>query len=101
MFKHPALNAVAAAAYIVLIVTGMTYFIQAPNEPDGIMAPIAALSLFTLSAAVMGYLFVLQPLQMYLDGKKKEAVTYFTQTIGYFAGITVIILIISMFFRGY
>jgi hypothetical protein len=33
----------------------------------------------------MGYLFVLGPLTLYLDGKKKEAVSDFLKTVGTFA----------------
>jgi len=43
---------------------------------------MAMLSLFTLSAAVMGYLFAAEPIMMYLDGKKKEAVNFFFTTVG-------------------
>lgn len=48
------------------------------------------ISLFTLSAAVMGYLFFSQPLQMYLDGSKKSAVKLFLQTIVSFAVLTIL-----------
>jgi len=63
--------------------------------PDkSIIVPIAFLSLFTLSAAMMSFIFGSQPLQLYLDGKKKEAVKLFLQTVVIFAGITSILLIL-------
>jgi hypothetical protein len=52
---------------------------------------IALISLFTLSAAVMGYLFCYQPAQLYFEGKKKDAVRLFLQTVAVFALITVIL----------
>jgi hypothetical protein len=61
------------------------------NKPDTIFDPIAFLSLFTLSAASMGYFFVYQPVQLYLDGKKKAATSLFVRTLLVFAGITVVI----------
>jgi nitrate reductase NapE component len=36
----------------------------------------------------MGYLFLSEPLMLYFDGKKQEAVTFFFTTVGTFAIIT-------------
>jgi len=93
MIKNPICNAVAAATYIALIVLLIAYVGENAQTNNKILAPIAFLSLFTLSAAVMGYLFLLQPVTLYLDGKKKEAVAFFTKTIASFAIITAIILV--------
>jgi hypothetical protein len=68
--------------------------VGAPDTPDTFFAPIAALSLFVLSVAVMGYFFFGEPLQLFLDGEKKRAVAFFMQTVISFAAITAIILII-------
>ena len=96
MTKNPFVNAGAATAYIVLIACVMYYGTQYVRPGNSVMAPIAALSLFSLSAAVMGYIFLFQPLQLY--GKKKVAVNLFLQTVAVFAGITTLILI--LFFSG-
>lgn len=91
MTKNPFLNALAAAVYIYLVASIMQYGMQHTAGPShSIIIPIAVLSLFTLSAAVMGYLFVSQPLRLYLDGEKPRAVTLFLQTIAVFAGITLL-----------
>lgn len=81
-----------AALYIIVVVMVMNVGMKSSGPQESIVVPIAMLSLFTLSAAVMGYLFVSQPLQMYLDGQKKKGVTLFLQTVGVFAGMTVIAL---------
>lgn len=97
MTQNPILNALAAAAYIIVIVLIINFVVpKGPDDP--IFAPIVALSLFTLSAAVMGYLFVFQPLRMYIDGQKQAAVKLFLQTIAVFAGLTVFALLM-MFIR--
>lgn len=95
MIKKPVLNAIFAIAYIVAIVL-MIFGIGKLSMEDkaGLFIPIAMLSLFTLSAAVMGYLFLFNPVTLYLDGQKKEAVKYLFHTIGWFAGITLIVWII-------
>lgn len=98
MTKNPFLNALAAFLYIVIISLMMFYGTKNSPGPDTIMAPIAVVSLFTLSAAVMGYVFGYQPLILFLDGKKKAAVNLFLQTVGVFGIITIIIL--ALLFSG-
>ena len=62
------------------------------------LAPVVFLSLFTLSAAVMGYLFCYQPLQLYIDGKKKQAVNLFLHTTLIFGCFTALAL--ALLFTG-
>ena len=93
--KNPIVNAVAAGVYIALLVTIMNH-VSSVRPEDGLIMPILGLSLFTLSAAVMGYLFLSQPIQFYLDGKKKEAVAFFLRTVAAFAVITVIFLVVHV-----
>lgn len=99
--KNPILHAVLANAYIIALVLGI-FFGLAPIEESQLpeyvqlLFPIVMLSLFTLSAAVMGYLFLGVPLQRYMDGKKKEALSFFFQTVGAFAVITGIVIVIAM-----
>jgi Na+/serine symporter len=92
MTKNPFINAFSALLYILVVATVMNSMMQTQKGPDTIVAPILILSMFTLSAAVMGFLFLSNPLQLYLDGKKKNAVTLFLQTVGVFAVSTAIIL---------
>src|SRR5690242_17804902 len=97
MTKNPIINALCALAYITLVGGVMNYLTHThSNKPDTMFAPIAALSLLTLSAALMGYFFLFQPVQLYLDGKKKEATTLFVRTILVFAGITAVIFILLL-----
>ena len=63
---------------------------------NSVVVPIAVLSLFTLSAALMGYFFLYQPVQLYLDGKKKEATSLFIRTILVFAIFTGAIFILFL-----
>ena len=96
MSRNPYINALAATAYIVFVVLLITYgpaYVR--DKPDTILAPMAMLSLLVFSVAFMGYLFFLQPIQMFLEGKKREAVELFTKTLGSFAVITGIILTIA------
>jgi hypothetical protein len=95
MSKNPIINALSASAYIVLVVSIMTFVTQPlKNKPDTFFAPITFLSVLTLSVAVMAFLFFYQPLQLFIEGKKKEAVNLFVKTVGIFGAITVMTLIL-------
>jgi hypothetical protein len=93
MTKNPVINAIAAEAYIVGLVLLISSFENTLGKTeDTVFAPMVALSLFVLSAAVMGFLFVYQPLQLYLDGHKKEGANLFLNTLGSFAVITALLI---------
>lgn len=101
MTKNPILNALAASLYIILIASFMFFAMNHTGPDNSVVVPVVVLSLFTFSAAAMGYIFLAQPLQLYLDGKKKEAVKLFIQTLAIFGGITAlaIILLLSGFLK--
>ncbi|OQA93730.1 MAG: hypothetical protein BWY24_00333 [Microgenomates group bacterium ADurb.Bin219] len=90
MSKNPFLNAVAASVYISIVSSFMFYGSRFFPKKDTLLAPIAMISLFTLSAAVMGYLFLYQPFMLFLDGNKKKAVDFFLRTVAVFSVITVL-----------
>ena len=100
MAKNPILNALAAVLYITFVACVMFYGVEKKVPNNSILVPIAVLSLFTLSAAVMGYIFLYQPIQLYFDGKKKQAINLVLLTIAAFAVVTAIIfaLLISGIF---
>ena len=97
MIQKPLTNSLLATLYISLI--SLLFYLGNTLKIEGqpILAPIALISLFTLSAAVMAYLFVYQPLVLYLDGKKKLAVNFFLKTVSIFA-LTTLILFSVLFF---
>jgi hypothetical protein len=92
-FKNPYLNSLYAEGYIVLVVSIMQS-IGEPDTPDTFFDPVAIISLLVLSAAVMGYLFLGVPFQLYLDGEKKQSVAFFMKTIVSFAAITALALVV-------
>lgn len=93
MTKNPVVNALVAFGYIVIIVLVMSWGTRlGAGKPDTFMAPMAVVSLFTLSAAVMGYVFCYQPIQLYFENKKKEAADLFLRTVAVFGLLTMLIL---------
>jgi len=97
MTKNPFYNSGIALLYIVTIVSllkvGSLLFSE---QKDNILMPMGALSLFVLSAAIMAYIFLYQPIIMFLDGKRKEGVHLFLSTVGIFAVITFVVLLSSV-----
>lgn len=98
MTKKPLLNALCASVYIGLVVLLMNLASGIGSSTNEFIAGSMMLSLFTLSVAVMGYIFFYEPFKMYTNGKKKEAVKFFLQTMGIFGGIT--ILMFGLYFLG-
>ena len=94
MTKNPIINAFVATLYIVIISLIMFYGSKVMSHQDSFLAPILGLSLFTLSAAVMGYVFCYQPIQLYFDGEKKKAVNLFLQTVVSFGCITALVFLL-------
>ena len=92
MNKNPLLNALAASAYISLIASAIAYAPNFEARIVGPIAPITFLSLFVLSASLMGYLFVYHPVQLLIEGKQREATKFFLTTVASFAGITALLL---------
>lgn len=95
MTKNPILNALGASVYILLGVVVMS-FVSKPlaNKPDTFFAPVVFLSLLTLSVAVMAFVFFYQPIQLLIDGKKKEAFDLLSKTISVFGLITLFALLL-------
>lgn len=95
MSKKPFLYAIVAAVYIVLVVLVINFIdnSQQPQMEESILMPMAALGLFVLSAAVMAFLFLSEPLYLFLNNQKKEALEFFGKTLGTFAAILLIFLI--------
>jgi hypothetical protein len=97
MTKNPFINALTATVYITAVATIPFFGKNLFGHGNSFLIPVAMISLFTLSAAVMGYLFLYQPLLLLLDGHKKNAVKLFLQTVAAFAGITIVFFLLLYF----
>lgn len=97
MTKNPLINAGAAAAYIGAVVLFMSYLGNIENGPETMFVPLFMISLVVFSVLMMAYCFFFQPVQMFLDGQKKEAVNLFSKSVFYF-GIIVVIFFGAMLY---
>jgi hypothetical protein len=66
------------------------------SQNGTILIPMTMLSLFVLSAAVMGFLFLSEPLYLLMENRKQEAILFFGKTVGIFACF-VAVFAISLF----
>ncbi len=101
MTKNPILNALAGLFYITALVSLVFYAPNYVHIEESIFIPIAMLSLFVFSAATMGYIFLYQPLQLFLDGEKKKSVTLFLQTLFAFAVSVAVFVLIGLVLTTY
>lgn len=92
--KKPFVYALVAAVYIVFIVLVIQATEPLIPKEDNILMPITMLGLFVLSAAVMGFLFLSEPLRLFLGNQKQEAASFFLKTVGAFACFVAIFAIL-------
>lgn len=93
-FKYALINSLGATAYIALVATIMSNIERfiGPNGGDGnVLSLIAFLSLFVISAAVMGLTIFGRPLMWYLNGEKTEAIKLALYTVGFLVVIAALI----------
>ena len=93
------INSVGTTAYIILVASFM-FFLQSSfsDQKDTIIAPISALLLFVCSAAITGFLVFGKPAMLYVDGKKREAVSLLGYTLTMLFLITIIAFIFLIAF---
>ncbi len=97
MSKNPIVNALSASAYIILVAGIIKLVSQTQgNKPDTFFAPVAFLSLLTLSVVAMAFVFFYQPFQLFVEGKKKKALDLFVKTVGTFGVITFMVWILIL-----
>lgn len=93
-YKTSFVNSFCVLVYITIVATIMQNGEKIFGKTDGWFTPIAVLLLFTLSACVVVMLLLGKPLMLYLDNKKKEAVSMITSSVAWLAIFTIIFLLI-------
>jgi len=93
IIKRAFIDSIGTAAYVILVASfifSLQFF--APKK-DIIIIPIAMLLLFVCSAAITGFLVFGKPVMLYMDGKKKDAISLLSYTLGILFLITLIFFI--------
>jgi hypothetical protein len=81
LFFYGAAHSLGVLAYVSLVVLFMSNAQNIFGKGDNLMTGIMVLLIFILSALVTGLLVLGQPIILYLDGKKAEAVKMLFYTI--------------------
>ncbi len=95
--KKPFLYAAGVALYIVIIVfvaQGVSVLLK--SQDGTFVIPMAVLSLFVLSAAGIGFLFLSEPLYLLVENRKREAVIFFGKIVGFFACFATLFAILAL-----
>jgi len=88
------MNSLGTFAYITLVALFFSNVERLfGNKPDNVLAPMAMLLLFVLSASITGGLVLGRPVYMYFGGQKAEAVKLFLYTIGCLFVIMIIVFL--------
>lgn len=98
MTTNPFYNAILAMGYIAFLVSGVFYgseYLEGVVQ-ETILLPMGFLATFVLSAALMGYLFLYQPLLLILDGQREEGLKLFLKTVGAFAIATALVIVTAL-----
>ena len=94
IIKRAFIDSFGTAAYIILVASFIFSLQTFSRQKDVIIIPIAMLLLFVSSAAITGFLVFGKPVMLYIDGKKKEAVSLLVYTIEILFIITIIAFIL-------
>ena len=97
--QYAFINAFGTALYVMLVVLGISSLQSIVSSKDTVLAPIAALMLFVCSAGITGFLVFGRPVILYLDGKKKEALSLLGYTLAILFVITMIIFLLLIVFN--
>ncbi|OIP58144.1 MAG: hypothetical protein COX79_01740 [Candidatus Levybacteria bacterium CG_4_10_14_0_2_um_filter_36_16] len=91
------------AGLTTLYIVGVGCFMYYGNsikigKTNAFLAPIVLLLLLVMSASITGFLIFGKPALMYIDGKKKEALSLLAQTLTFFSIITFLAIILLVTF---
>lgn len=100
LLKIAFLSALGEGVYVMLVSLFMQCASRLFGPPDpNFLGFIVFILVFVLSAAVSGALILGKPILMYLDGKKKEAVTLFAYTLMWIMVLVAVLLASVVIFR--
>jgi hypothetical protein len=92
--KFAALSSIGVLIYVAIVSAIMNNAETLFGKADTVLSGMGFLLLFALSAGVVGSLIVGKPIFLYLDGKKKEAVSLLIMTLCFIAVLTIAVLLI-------
>jgi hypothetical protein len=89
-------NSMATAIYVVIVAMIMNNAERIFGTMKNIIGPVAFLLLFVTSAAITGFLVLGQPIMMYVDNQRRDAIKLFIYTVAWLFAFTVIALALNL-----
>jgi len=93
-------HAAGVVIYVAAVAWLMSHGEALVGERQSILMPVFALLLFIVSATITGLLVLGRPLQLYLDGAKREAVAFLLATLAWLVAFLVAVLIAMVLVSG-
>lgn len=90
------INAIAGSLYVILVAWFMFHVVQFMPKDDTFLAPATFLMVLVLSAAIEGALILGQPIMLFLENKKAEALKLFATTLIWLLLITLLLIIAQL-----
>ncbi len=91
-FGHAVLVVLYTSGVVSILFNAERFF----RQDRTLLAPIAVLMLFVLSATIVGTLVLGRPILLYVNGKKSEAMKMFFYTLGWLAVATIIFSLFNL-----
>lgn len=96
-YKNPIVHslghAVLVGVYVWAVASIMEHAQQWFGPMPNILAAVALLMLFVVSATIVGALVLGRPGLLYFNGQKKEALQFFAWTVGWLIVLTTVVFI--------
>jgi hypothetical protein len=92
-------NSLATAIYVVIVAVIMNNAQRIFGTMKSIVGPVAFLLLFVTSAAITGFLVLGQPIMLYVDNQRRDAVRLFIYTIAWLLVFTIIALAMNILWQ--
>lgn len=99
MKNNSILHSLGHAILVFLYISGIALFMSNGEaifggEPKDLWVPIIMLTLFVLSATIVGALVLGRPILLCVEGRKTEALRFFGYTISWlFVGLVIVMII--------
>lgn len=99
IIRRALIDAIGTVVYVILVALFMSSIQDFAPQEDTVLAIASILLLFVCSAAITGFLVFGKPIMLYIDEKKREAVSLLGYTIGLLLLLTLLIFILLIVYN--
>lgn len=93
------INAIGVVVYVFVVVFLMSHAESVLGPDKALLAPMTFLLLFVVSAAITGFLIIGQPIMLFIENKKSEAMVLFLYNVGWLILFLVLVVLVQVLIR--